>query len=257
MANVTKSELFEHEQRYLQEIFAERLRQEGFLSYKRENIHWYRLVNNQVVQAIYFVTRHVALPASMTIGCGCHPLFIPPVFQKSPYMYAAPGYEQVYLRYPIVESINTVYRVPDVLVKCPADEYKVCNILDGVLSVLDSVQTPFACYETHKEWRKGQIENGTWYTMSPFFADEVIYWEDKSLYPFCKEFIEGYISILDDVKQSGGFLLKSDYEELARFITLKEVFDENRRHEYLQTLCEREKETLRMLEKYTTTRIDI
>lgn len=252
MANVKKSELFRHAQRYIQEVFAERLRQQGFLSYKGENIHWYRLVNDQVVQAIYFVTRHVALPVSMTIGCGCHPLFIPPVFQKSPYMYAEPGNEQIYLRYPIVGSMNTVYRIPDALIECPADEYKGSNILDGVLSLLDSVQTPFACYETHKEWRKGQIENGTWFTMSPFFADEVIYWEDKSLYPFCKEFIAGYIGILNDVKQSGGFLLRSDHNELARLIKLKEVFDENRRHEYLQTLCERERETLRMIRKYTT-----
>ena len=58
MAN--NSMLFEHTQRFMREVMADRLREEGFVSYKGEDIHWYRLVNNEVVQAIYFVTRHTA-----------------------------------------------------------------------------------------------------------------------------------------------------------------------------------------------------
>ena len=40
--------LFEHTQRFMREVMAERLREEGFVSYKGEDIHWYRLVNNDI-----------------------------------------------------------------------------------------------------------------------------------------------------------------------------------------------------------------
>ena len=77
MAN--NSQLFEHMQRYIREVMAQRLREEGFASYKGEDIHWYRLVNNEMVQCIYFVTRDTHLHSFVDIYYGCHPLFICPM----------------------------------------------------------------------------------------------------------------------------------------------------------------------------------
>ena len=86
MAN--NSMLFEHTQRFMREVMAERLREEGFVSYKGEDIHWYRLVNNEVVQAIYFVTRHASLYSGggFELCYGCHPMFISPIFQKTAFI---------------------------------------------------------------------------------------------------------------------------------------------------------------------------
>ena len=70
------TELFEHMQRYAREVFAERLRQEGFSSYKGQDVHWYRIVNNEVIQAIYFVAFNSAPCTFAEIKYGCHPFFV-------------------------------------------------------------------------------------------------------------------------------------------------------------------------------------
>ena len=258
------SMLFEHTQRFVREVFAQRLRSAGFRSYKGEDIHWYRLVNGEVVHAIYFVTRHTALPANMAIMYGCHPISIPPVFQKSPYFYAEPGYEQMYGMIPETEpgagvygrqgtnltgAVNRPYRVPDVLIEYPQDEHKAMAILEKILSVMEDTKTPRQCYEAHKLWRSSQIENDAILTMSSYFVDEVLFWEDVSLYPYCKHYVDAWVSLLLEAKQAGKLSRKADGENLERLLVLKRVLEEDSRSEYLQTFSERGQRTLRLLER--------
>lgn len=269
MLRNSRLQLFEHAQRYIQEVFSERLRQEGFVSYRDEDIHWYRLVNNEVIHAVYFVSRHTALPAMLEIRYGCHPLFIPPIFQRSPYLYADPGYEQMsdivpeiipdstpngFKRSIILKSSNRIYRVPDVLIECPTDQYKGLDILERVLTVMADINTPIACYEAHKKGQKEQIANNAWFETTSYFADEVLYWEDLPMYPFCMEFISGKSDYLKAVDQKGKLTRKADQEELVRLMELKGAFFENHREAYLQKFREREKECLRLLDKYTSIR---
>ena len=200
-----RNQLFEHAQRYIREVMAPRLREEGFCSFKGEDIHWYRLVNNEVLQTVYFVTRSQALHSFLEICYGCHPLFIPPVFQKSPYFHAMPSYEQMNNRVPekvtgrtpygfqslqICGAINKPYRVPDVLIMCPEDRNKGLDILELVLPILDQATTPRACYEMHLNRRKDEIETGNTYAMSPYFVDEVLFWEDEERYAYCKAYLK-------------------------------------------------------------------
>lgn len=63
-------------------VFAEVLRQEGFQSYRGEDLSWYRLVNDELVQSVHFMIFQWSCP-NMTIGYGVHPLFVQPHFLSS------------------------------------------------------------------------------------------------------------------------------------------------------------------------------
>lgn len=269
MGKVTNAELFAHVQRFVREVYADQLRQAGFSSYKGEDIHWFRLVNNEVIHAVYFVTNYAGFPAMLEIGYGCHPLYIPPILQRSPYIRPMPGNEQMYHEIPelipgsmphgIQRSLlngltNKIYRVPDVMVYCPADGDTCQNILEKVLSVLDSIRTPAACYEAHKRWRGTQLENGTWLTMTPYFVDEVIYWEDQSLYPYCISYVNGKIDWLEHTMRDGKLARKADQEELSQLYAIREVFRNNERQKYRQELSDKATKHLSMLQKYTPIR---
>lgn len=259
------SELFAHTQRFVREVFAERLREEGFVSYKSEDIHWYRLVNNEVVHAIYFVTRHTALNSFFDIYFGCHPLFIPPVFQKSPYMHAIPGYEQMNDRIPdkipgstflgfkgtmIYGMGNRPYRSPDILIMAPTDKNSGLDILEDILSFIADITTQSACYEMHKNWRQGAIENESNITMSTYFVDEVLYWEDEELYPYCEKYVQQWSSALQKMMQADELKRKDDRAKLERLLKLREVFEHGNRDEYIQSFQDRELQTRKLLKKH-------
>ena len=265
MGNATKSEGFAHVQRFVREVYADRLRQAGFSSYRGEDIHWFRLVNNEVIHAVYFRSSCSRFPLMLEMGYGCHPLFIPPLLKRSPFMAPILSYEQI--DYAIPELIpgstpmgmqhsfihglrNNIYRMPDVMVHCPIDEETRQMILDKVLSLLDPIDTPAACYALHKDRREGEIENDAWLTMTPYFVDEVLYWEDKALYPYCSLYIEGKREWLETVKQEGKLKRKVDQEELAQLNVLHDVFLSKNREQYVQQLSEKARKNLAQLKKF-------
>ena len=265
MPKTSQSLLFSHVQRYVREVYADQLRQAGFISYRNEGVHWYRLVNGDVLHGVYFVTRYPAFPVMLEIGYGCHPLFIPPIAQRSPYIRTLPGNEQMYHIIPelipgstpygiqrsqLHGTLNKIHREPDVLVHCPVDDHTTQLLLDRVLSVLDAAVTSSACFEKHKCWRQSQIENGSWLTMTPYFVDEVLYWEDNSLYAFCMDYLDGKIRWIDSVVQSGQKMRKKDQEEYAQLVSLRNAFQQDDKHEYIQLLHDRARTNRSKLEKW-------
>lgn len=266
MGSVTNSEGYAHVQRFVWEVYADRLRQAGFSSYRGEDIHWFRLVNNEVIHAVHFRADRAGYPLMMEIGYGCHPLFIPPVLQRTPFLQPINGYEQVDYRIPelipgsmpngvqhsFIHGLrNRIYREPDVMVHCPADDQTTQLILEKVLSVMEPINTPAACYALHKDRRAGEIENDAWLTMTPYFVDEVLYWEDSALYPYCSVYIEGKREWLEAVKQEGKLKRKVDQEELAQLVILQDVFRNKDRAQYMQVLSERAQRNFAKLKKHT------
>lgn len=261
------SELFDHVQRFVREVFSHRLREAGFSSYKGEDVHWFRLVNGEVIQSVYFVTRHNKLPAFLEIQYGCHPTFIPPILQRSPYVYALPGYEQMYdiipqlrpgcgydgrMKTMIRGAENAPYRAPDVMVMCLKVPPHGLDILEQVLSVLDGLDTPLACYEAHKCWRAKEIENGAMLTMSTYFVDEVLFWQDQALYPYCKVYISAMRNILEKMEvEQGKLSRKADREELDRLRFLQQILDTGDRQTHLSTLEQAARTNLHQLATYT------
>lgn len=266
MAN--NSMLFEHAQRFMREVMADRLREEGFVSYKGEDIHWYRLINNNVLQALYFVTRSTALQGNFIDICyGVHPLFITPFFQKSPYMCAMPGIEQMYNIVPelvpgstpygihrlmVYGSCNAPYRIPDIMISCPKDKNNGLDVLELVFPTLDKVQTPYACYEMHKRIRTEEwADYGFRANPASYFVDEVLFWEDKEFCEICRNFVNDYIPSLQRAKEIGRYFPKIYSVELDNLLRQQRVFESGCRDEHLQFLKEREQKNFKLLEKYT------
>lgn len=264
MGEHKNNQLKAHTQLFVRTVFADRLRKEGFTSYRGEDLFWYRLINNEVVHSVCIFTGDWGRPIMLDLGYSCHPLFVPPIYKNSPRVRPTPGYEQIYTAIPelipgsmpygqqpstILGSMNNFGEVPNTLAMNPSYQKKVLPVLEKALGVLDDIKTPRDCYEIHKRWRADEIENEVWLTMTTYFADEVLYWEDYALYPYCKDFIHGKIAWLEAVDKDGK-LRKADREELERLYLLEKAFQDGGREEYLETLCMREKATLKFLEKY-------
>lgn len=257
---------FEYTQRYIREVMADRLQQAGFVSRKGEGINWYRIVNEEVIQTVYFRTSKKYVPVWLEIGYGAHPFFIPPLVHKGPHLGEHLGYEQCYNRIPKLTPVsegpsiqasvlwkesNSIYRQPDVMVLCPADEYRGRDILEQVLQTLEPLQSARSCYDAHKRWREKEIENGALLTMSPYFVDEVIYWDDRALLPYCRTYISSMIKVLERAEKTGKFYFKSHAEHLQQLRFLKDYVEPYRREEYLHILKEREETVLALLKKNT------
>ena len=257
---------FEYAQRYIQEVMADRLQQAGFVSRKGEGINWYRIVNEEVIQTVYFRTTKKYVPVWLEIGYGAHPFFIPPLVHKGPHLGGNLGYEQYYKVIPKLPPVteghdiqasvlwkesNCIFRRPDVMVLCPADEYKGRDILEQVLRMLEPLQSSRSCYEAHKCWREKQIENGQFLTMSPYFVEEVIYWDDRPLLPYCLTYISAMINLFENAEKTGKFFYKSHAEHLRQLRDLRKYVEPYRREEYLQILKEREESVLALLKKNT------
>lgn len=262
------NELFKKVQEYTRAVMVDRLCQEGFASYDGEDIHWYRLVNNDVVHAVYFArTRSCSgFSGKLDMRYGCHPLFIPPILQKSPHISVGPGNEQMYDIIPelipgstphgiqrtwIYGELNTVNSESGLRQKNIEQQNHAVSVLEKVLSVLNNAQTPRDCYDIHKEWRASQIQNNSWLSTTPYFVDEALYWDDRDMYPFCRSYVFGMANHLRESKNRGLLKRKIDTETLAQLEVLENVFTHGHRDAYVETFHGREQKTIRLLKKHT------
>lgn len=250
MSGISQAELRRIAQIYIREVFADRLRQQGFWGQDGNDFSWYRLVNSQVVHSIQFFTRYTSIPVILEIGFGFHPLFITPSFHKGPYLYETPGTELMFGQYQILKQSNRIYS-PNILINCPADEHMGRDILDRIFSIMDPIQTPLDCYTAHKSSRAEQIQHKQWFFTTPQFVDEVVYWNDRQLYPFCCEYVTGMLRYMDCVQQSGRRLRKNDKETVEKLKNLYCILFEDKRDEHLEQLKEMERQTLFLLAKHT------
>lgn len=76
----------EHMQRCARGIYAEKLKKAGFISYNSDDLSWYRVINNEILNTVYLfssLNMFSITPLRMEVGYGMHPLFIPaPIPQK-------------------------------------------------------------------------------------------------------------------------------------------------------------------------------
>lgn len=269
------TELFEHMQRYTREVFADRLRKEGFSSYKGQDVHWYRIVNNEVIQAVYFVAFNCTPCTFAEIKYGCHPLFVPPIFQKSPIINDLWDHVQISEFIPEVvpgsttygvdrlllysEYNNRPYRVPDALILCSPDQNNGSEVLEKLLAVLNRTTTAFACYELHKELYRqlSQINSIPFKIRSSYFIDEALYFEDKELFSCCREFARSEARQLENAIEQGFRVPKMYRQSWERGSILNQVFECGNFEEYLQILQDRAHQNLRLLERNTGIRTDL
>ena len=245
-----KGVLLQHAQNYIRAVMADRLREEGFVSKDGDDVYWYRVVNGDVIHSVSFITRHTILPMSMQIGIGFHPLFITPEFPNSPYIYAMPASEVMSDGNYIVKESNNAVFSENAKVICPHDAFLGRDILEGAMSVFEIAKTPRQCYEIHKERKRDVLEYGSLLTMSSAFVDEVIYWDDQELYPFCRRYLEKEITVCEDLLSKGRRLPKSCIKNYQNLLLAKPAIFDGKREEYLEVLRSRIPETLRLLKKH-------
>jgi len=243
---------FEKVQKIVRETFLDRLHEAGFASYKGEDIHWYRLIDDEVIQCIYFATMYTGFPFAIEIRYASHPLYIPPVFQKNPYIRNDRlWYDQMNYIIPEIEPGIGSDGEQRTLLFGQTAQYPL-KVLEQILSVIEEMKTPQDCYTMHKKWYAHSLENDSYLVMSTYFVDEVLYWEDESLYPFCKSYVTAMSEVLTEASKTGKYFYKADQEQLERLLELKDVFENNSRKDYLQKLQIRGEKTRRQFFKYTT-----
>ena len=184
----------EHIQRLVRALFADRLRQEGFVSYKNQDVAWYRLVNQEVLQTIYFYTIDSFIPVFMNIGVGCHPLYVEPKFTAS-VRYSKDRNNEVRFQEKLFVDFPLKSYSSDILVMCPAEEQKRMAIFENILKELEPIHSAWEAYQAHKAMYS---KRRTFRSISTDFINEMIFYQD----------VEMYEKTLPDIE----FLLKESQE---------------------------------------------
>lgn len=247
----------QHAQVFIREVLADQLVQAGFVSRKGQDIQWYRVVDNSVLQAVLFNTQWATLPVLLTVSYSCHPLFIMPEFPKSvhvPNMMRSieafnPG------RYLFKQNNNMIYS-PDAAVTCPNDACKGADILADILFKLNEVKSIEHCYNMHKAGRLKAAEicnlppEELFWNISPDFMDEVVYLDDTEMYPYCRKRIVSELERYEKAQQIRK-LWNVEKAELESLKSLKAAVLEGNRNEHLRVLEERRVESIRQLKRQT------
>ncbi len=237
--------IYEHVRKYISAVFQQRLIEEGFFS--DNGINWYRIAQGEVIHGIYFYSSYPMLPAALNIGYGCHPMFIAPHISSDPYLYGRPGDEVIYPGKLNMKAANTIFSM-DAMVLCPDDEFKGLDILEAVLSDIDGCNTVSDCYALHKQWKDSQIQNQNFLNVSTSFLDEVVYFDDRELYPMCAKWIRSRTESLRAAQETSK-LWEGHEAELKELEILAPAILQGKRQEHLQLLAQRSEETKKRMKK--------
>ena len=205
--HIKDSVLHAHAKNYIRAVMADRLLQEGFVCRDSRDLHWYRLVNGNVLQAIYFYTQWSSFPIALGIAYACHPLYITPQYPKRlrcTVRLISSGIDPTFEsfdrgRYILSPDETNVYFSDDAIVWCPKTPGAGLEILEDILSRFIHIKTPEECYRLHLHHYEvaAQARNQPVETLYGSFSidlmNEVFFYEDKELYPYCIDNIQSYL----------------------------------------------------------------
>lgn len=185
---MTAAQKKEYLQRCARGIYAEELEKNGFANYNRENLSWYRVVNNEVLQTVYiYIQYNDVVPLLMEIGYGFHPLFIPAPIPNRVIRHAFWSDEVMMTAY--WEAPRCVYdeKTPVLCYKTPG---RGREILEKIFSEFRKIKTETDAYKLHKNMqiRRAEMTDGVkWEGKTPIYGsewiiDEAIYFDDKDIY---------------------------------------------------------------------------
>lgn len=245
----------EHAQSYIRAVMADHLRQKGYVGKDGKDLQWYRVVNGNVLQTVYFYTRWAALPMFMAIGYGCHPLFIAPEYPKGIHMPTMlrsleavnPG------RQLAKQNGNSIYAA-NAAITCPNDSFKGADILQSILDQLDGIRTVEQCYAVHKQRYLKAAElldlhkEDMFQNISTDFMDEVVFFGDQELYPYCAARIIKELARYEKAQETRKLWNVEKYELNALRHLKVAIIDQNR-DEHLAYLQLRQEENIRQLKR--------
>lgn len=261
MAKLTSDMLLPHTRAYVRDVFADRLRQEGFDSPGGGDTLWYRVVDREVVNTVCFDTRHLAEPVVLDMGYGIHPLFVEPFQAQKVYVKDFPyNFEILYPQGLVGENCQGGLRhyTGDVPVMIPHGADRGLHTLEGIsLPKMNAVRRARDCYELHKaryleesdfDRRMGISFAQRLGACSLDFVDEGIFFEDAELYPHFRELVTERLRQLEDLDEKHR-RSKWGTSRLARLQSQRKALLEHDRQSFLDTLEARRKKVLDLLEK--------
>ena len=243
---LTKKQKVELLQEIIRPKCAELLRENGFVSYKNEDLSWYRIFNGEVLQAVYFYSGSPRVPLMLRFVFGCHPLFLEPLiphpFSDNGRKLRTPNemFEMLHWSF----SLNLALKMNEngLILSLP-NHGEAVMIEKYLLPLLNKVKTEKMAYERHKEIiYKSRAKTGLPYSNQvPFrLAEEAVYMGDEELYPLCRE------SALREQEY-----ILCDYDALMKVYAdqMLEYFETGDRAKYMQLMEERKQNTLKLLKK--------
>ena len=174
-------------QRCARGIYAEKLRNAGFVSYKGEDLSWYKVVNSEIVQTVYLFSSWGMTPLLIQIGYGVHPLFIPaPIPQKI--IFNESSNDEV-MQKVFDKEKHRIYDSETCVMCCDTKEMG-SELLDtDVFPVFKQAKTKETTYEFHKQKCLDLIQrikeenpDSQMQTIgSNWLVDEAIYFNDNEM----------------------------------------------------------------------------
>lgn len=242
MAKVKNDLLNDHAKRYISEVMKKQLVDNNFTPKNDRELHWYRLVDNNVLQGVVFYTQWAAIPILMSVGYSCHPLFLAPEYPTNLHIPSMMrSHEVLNPGRPIIQQTNRTKYAPDIAVTCPDTPNHGVDILTDVISRLDSVHNVEECYQMHKKQRLVAAEllkvpvSTIWGNISTDFMSETVFMNDEELLPYCKERITKELQRYEKAQTVRKLwnVEKADFEALQH---LKMAVIDGKRDEYLRHL---------------------
>ena len=183
----TRKDKKEMIQRCARGIYAEKLRNAGFVSYKGEDLSWYKVVGKDVIHSVYIFSSWDMMPLLLQIGYGVHPLFIPaPIPQKV--VFHSTWSDEV-MQEVFADAKRRIYD-EKTEVMCFSTKEMGAELLDtDVFPIFKQAKTKETTYEFHKQKcldliRRIKEENPNAEIQimgSNWLVDEAIYFDDNNM----------------------------------------------------------------------------
>lgn len=231
-----------HLQKWSRTYFADHLRELGFVSWRGEDLSWYKLVGGEVLLTVYLFDSFGYLPMMPCLSYGTHAAFVKPemphkvtersvggVFETMSYMYFDTPMRQM------------THGIQVVATDTPDGGYR--KFEETVLPIFDSIHTLEDAYRPFREYylerREVRLERALQFMdQMPFasmdFLDEAIWLNDAEMMALCAKDPDLWYPIRR--------------KEAKRIQMQKDALN-GHREEYLQELEKRKSRYLRKLQK--------
>ena len=236
-----------HVRNYIQTVFADRLKEEGFVCPNDKLLCWYRVVNNELVNSICFFSQWSNVPLMMEIGYGIHPAYHKPFSTSDVYISNRPDDERFYT-VAIGSDLPVQHYSPyssEILVYAPRGDGRGITTLDHVvLPTMNSIQSIEECYRFHRK-----MYCHSTFGMSTIMIDEAIQLGHTAAFPNCARALDKMISVYG--KYGEQYPSKKEYQDKLQYARYQKatLLAENRKP-YMDILEKRAAKNLQQLKKW-------
>ncbi len=246
-----------HAKKYIQAVFEERLREEGFRCPDEKLLCWYRMRSDALYDTIVFRSSWPNVPLNIEILYEVSPLFFDPLripnvhYNDSTHMRLDCRKHTSNREAGSINEMEFTLFSPDIQVDAPKHGGRGIYAFDEIiLPEINRINTIDDCYQSHKaaQYRKkdGSIDL---ISASREFVAEAIYEEDNEMYPQCRNRILFALSMYERLVEN-----KPNNKELPLILEdwdqLYDALFEDGREAFLKSLGHRMEKNRKLLTKW-------